>query len=343
LVALLRFYQFNKREKDYDEVDDDIARVGNLVSRLMPQALAIVRGQVKVQLQNASKLLAINSRMLGLFELGRTPVSLPDFLFQQPKLRDRPSDSADPAIVEWHALQEGAMSIRGNLRDLLLERCGCFQGSGSMANGVDIVRIVEYFPADDDKLDLDVYELDSAKRSILKSMSEVAVNIRAKRVLAEAVRLQQTLQSELGDSFEKKEVASALKELTEGMRRLAIWHKDELGMTAADFMRLCDDFRAGALMEALSTLASAQLGEQKNEGKALSWIAQLDVNPLIVAANFVKTASKVAAAARRHADMLFGQTKGLDIGAQADEIRATFDYLVSDMDALDLKEDKECS
>jgi hypothetical protein len=108
-------------------------------------------------------------------------------------------------------------------------------------------------------------------------------------------------------------------------------------------MRLCEDFRAGALKEALGTLASAQLDEQKNEGKALSRIAQLDVNPLIVAANFVKTASKVAAAAKRHADVLKGKTMGLDIGAQADEIRATFDHLVSDMDALDVKEEKECS
>lgn len=343
LVALLRFYQFNKRKTDYDEVDDDLARIGNLVSRLMPQALAIVRGQVKVQLQNASKLLATNSRVLGLFELGRTPAALSAFLFSEPKLGNRPPGSADPSIIEWRALQEGAQSIRGKLRDMLLDRCGCFQGSGSMANGIDIARILEYFPVDDEKVDLDVLEVDAALRGILQNMREAAVDTRAKKVLTEALRLQQVLQSELGESFDKAEVAGALKELAEGMKQLAIWHKDELGMTVADFMRLCEDFRTGALKEALGTLASAKLDEQKNESKALSRIAQLDVNPLIVAANFVKTASKVATAARRHADMLQGQTKGLDIGAQADEIRATFDHLVSDMDALEVNEDKECS
>ncbi len=344
LVALLRFYHFNKRKTDYEEVDDDLARIGNLVSRLMPQALAIIRGQVKVQLQNASKLLATNSRVLGLLMHGRTPAALSAFLFPQSQLGDPPPEGADTSIGDWRTVQENAQSIRGKLRDLLLERCGCFQGGGAMANGVDIVRIVENFPADDDKLDLDVLEVDAGLRSALQNMREAAVNTRAKRVLAEALRLEQVLQSELGESFDKKAVADALKELAEGMKKLAIWQQDELGMTPEGFMRLCVNFNASALKEALVTLqASAQVDEQKNEGKALSRIAQIDVNPLIVAANFVKTASKVAAAAKRRADMLEGQTMGLDIGAQADGIRATFDRLVGDMDALELQKDKECS
>lgn len=342
LISLLRFDYFKKRKTDYNDIDDDLARIFNLVHRLMPQALGIIRARVKVQLQTASKLLATNSRVLGLLERGRTPATLSTFLFLQPQLSGPPADSADASIIEWRALQENALSIRGKLRDLLLDRCGCFQGGGGTANGVDIVRIVEYFPADEDKLDIDVLEPETALRSALASMREAAVNTRANRVLTEALRLQQVLQSELDDSFDKAEVAGALKELTEGMKQLAIWHKDELGMTTADFTRLCEDFRTAALKEALGTLASAQLDEQKNPSRAVSRVAQLDLNPLIVAANFVKTASKVAASARRRAEVIEGQTKGLDIGAQADELRATFDQLVSDMDALEVKVE-ECS
>ena len=337
LVALVRYYHFNKRKTDYNEVDEDLARIGNLVSRLMPKALAIIRNQVKVQLQNAIKLQVTNSRVLGLLERGRTPAALSDFLFPQPKLGGRPPESADSTIFEWRALQESALSIRGRLRDILLERCGCFQGTGGMANGVDIVRILEYFPSDDDKLDSEVLELDPVLRAALQNMREATVNTRAKRILTEALRLQQIVHSELGNSFDKTEVADALKELTEGMKQLAIWNKDELGMSPVEFMRLCEEFRASALRETLGTLAMTQVDDQKIEGKALSRIAQLDVNPLIVAANFVKTASKVASAARRRAEVLQGQTKGLDISAQADEIRTTFDGLISDIDALTVK------
>lgn len=345
LAALLRFYQFNKRHADYDEVDDDLARIANLVSRLMPQALAVVRGLVRNQLQAAGKLLATNSRLLGVLERGRTPAGLSAFLFTQPQLGARPPDGAHAAIQEWRELQENAQSLRGKLRDMLLQRCGCFQGTGGTVYGVDIAGIVEHFANDGDKPDLEVLEpIDAALRSTLANMREAAINTRAKRVLAEALRFQQALQAELGDSFDKNQVADALQELTDGMQQMGIWQKDELDMTGAAFKRLCDDFRACALKEALAKLqASSQLDEDKPDGKALSRIAQLDVNPLIVADRFVTTASKVTTAARRHAAVLQGQTKGLDVGAQADEIRATFEHILSDMDALEVKGEEECS
>ena len=282
-------------------------------------------------------------RMLGVLERGRTPAGLSTFLFAQPQLGERPPVGAHTAIQEWRELQESAQSIRSKLRDTLLERCGCFQGAARTANGVDIARIVEYFGTDGDKLDLEVLEpLDAVLRGNLANMREAAVNVRAKRVLAEAVRLAQALQDELGENFDKNEVADALNELAKGMQ--GNWHSDELGMTAAAFKRLCEDFRASALKEALGTVqASVQLDEDKNDSKALSRIAQLDVNSLIVAHSFLIAAIKVTTAARRRADMIQGQTEGLDIGAQVGEIRATFEQVVGDMDALEVQGEKECS
>jgi hypothetical protein len=339
LAALLRFYQFNKRQTDYDEVDDDLARIANLVSRLIPQALAIVRGQVRIHLQTIGKLLATNSRLLGLLDRGQSPAYLSAFLFAQPQLGDRPPEDAHLAILAWRELQENAQQIRGKLLDMLLERCGSFQGAGRTAYGVDIARIVEYFPKDGDKPDLVVLEpIDAALRSTLANMREAAINVRAKQVLAEALRFQVSLHAELGDSFDKNQVADALHDLADGMQDMGIWQKDELGMTGAAFKRLCDDFRACPLKEALTKLqASSQLDDDKPDGKALSRMAQLDVNPLIVSDRFVTTANKVTAAALRHAAMRQGQTKGLDVGGQADEIRVTFEYILNDMDALEAK------
>lgn len=343
LVALLRFYRFNKRQTNYDEVDDDLARIGNLVNRLMPQALALIRSEVHVQLQNASMLLATNSRMLGILEKGRTPAGLSALLFAKPQLGESPPASAHAHILEWRELQESAKVILSKLREALLDRCGCFQGAGSTANGVDIARIVEFFPNDGDKLDLEVLEpLDPILRSNLGNVREAAVNVRAKRVLTEALRLSQALQAELGETFDKNEIADALNDLTKGMQ--GIWNNDELGTTSAAFKRLCEEFRASALKEVLGTLKlSVQLDEDKNDSKALSRIAQLDVNPLIVAHSFVAMATKVANTARKRAEMIEGQTQGLDMDTQIGEIRGTFEQLVSDMETLDLHEEKKCS
>lgn len=344
LVALLRFYQFRKRQADYDEVDDDLARIGNLVSRLLPQALAVVRQLLKAQLQQAIRVLATNSRVLGVSDRGRSVNGVSALLFGQPGRREAPPEDAPLAFQEWRQLQQAASAVRGKLRDILLERCGCFQGTGGKAYGADIARILQALPSDGDKIDLELLEpLDPTLRSALTQLREAPVNVRAKRVQTEAQRLQQTLQAELGENFDKQQIADALKELAEGMQQSGTWSTEDVGMSGPAFKRMCEDFRTSALREALSTLqASAQLDDEKSEGKGLSRIAQLDINPLLHAHHFVAAARKVTTVARRRADQILGTTQGLDVAAQADVILATFDSLLSDLDVLEEKGAQEC-
>lgn len=344
LVALLRFYQFHKRQADYEEADDDLARVGNLVSRLLPQALTVVRQLVKAQLQQAIRVLATNSRVLGVSDRGRSVNGVSALLFGQPGLREAPPDDAPAAFQEWRQLQQSALAIRGKLREMLLERCGCFQGTGGKAHGADIARILQALPSDGDTIDLNLLEpLDPTLRSALTQLREAPVNVRAKRVQSEAQRLQQALQNELGENFDKQQIADALKELAEGMQQSGTWSTEDVGMSGPAFKRMCEDFRTSALRDALSTLqASAQLDDEKSEGKGLSRIAQLDVNPLIHAHRFIAAARKVTTVARRRADQILGTTQGLDVAAQADVILATFDSLLSDLDMLEEKGEQEC-
>lgn len=344
LVALLRFYQFHKRQADYDEADDDLARIGNLVSRLLPQALAVVRQLVKAQLQQAIRVLATNSRVLGVSDRGRSVNGVSALLFGQPGLREAPPDDAPEAFQQWRQLQQSALAIRGKLRETLLNLCGCFQGTGGKAHGADIARILQALPSDGDKIDLNLLEsLDANSRTALTQFREMTVNARAKRIQSEAQRLQQGLQAELDENFDKQQIADALKELAEGMQQSGTWSTEDVGMTGPAFKRMCEDFRTSALREALSTLqASAQLDDEKSEGKGLSRIAQLDVNPLIHAHRFVAAARKVTTVARRRADQILGTTQGLDVAAQADVILATFDSLLSDLDVLEEKGEQEC-
>ena len=343
LVALLRFHQFHRRQADYDEADDDLARIGNLVSRLLPQALAVVRQLVKAQLQQLIRALATNSRVLGISDRGRSVSAVSALLFGQPGLRDAPPDDAPGAFQEWRQLQQAALAVRGKLREMLLDRCGCFQGTGGKAHGADIARVLQALPSDEDKIDLNLLDpLDPTLRSALTQLREAPVNVRAKRVQTEAQRLQQALHAELGENFDKQQIADALKELAEGMQS-GNWSTEDIGMTGPAFKRMCEDFRTSALRDALSTLqASAQLDDEKSEGKGLSRIAQLDVNPLLHAQRFVTAARKVTTVARRRADQILGSTQGLDVAAQADVILATFDNLLSDLDVLEEKGEQEC-
>jgi hypothetical protein len=343
LIALVRYYQFYKRQTDYPEVDDDLARIANLVQRLMPQALAIVRNVAKTRARAAIKLLSTNSRLLGLLDRGFTPLGLSSFLFGEPTpTSELPSDAA-LQLHEWRQLQDRARAIRANLTEILLESSGCFQGSGKTAYGVDIARLLENAPADGDKLEMEsLGDIEPALNTTLQQMRDTAVGVRAKRVLAEAHRLQQVLQTDLGDNFDKNQVADALKELADNMQ--GVWSTDDLGMTSAAFKRLTEDFRTSGLKEALTTLqqASDQVEGDKVDGKALSRIAQLDINPLLTAHRFVLIARKVISAAKRRADNLYGVTKDLDVGAEASKIRASFDSVLGDMDVLEAKGEQAC-
>lgn len=343
LIALLRFYQFYKRKTDYEEVDDDLARIANLVQRLMPQALATIRNLVKTRARTASKLLSTNSRLLGVLDRGQTPLGLSSFLFAEPNLPSTlPPDAALP-LQEWRQLQDSALAIRGKLTAILLEHSGCFQSDGNTAYGVDITRLLENVPADGEKPDLERLEnIEPGITSALGKMSEASLGVRAKRVLTEAARLQEVLQKDLGDNFDKNQVVAALKDLVDGMG--GTWSNEQMGMTSAAFKRLGDEFRENAVKEAQTTLqqAAVQLDGDKADGKGLSRIAQLDINPLIVAHRFVLMARKVVTVVKVRADSLHGATKEIDVEAEANRIRAAFDSLLGDIDILEAEGEQEC-
>jgi hypothetical protein len=281
--------------------------------------------------------------LLGVLDRGQTPLGLSSFLFAEPNLPSAlPPDAALP-LQEWRQLQESALAIRGKLTAILLEHSGCFQSDGNTAYGVDIARLLENVPADGEKPDLERLEnIEPGITSALGKMSEASLGVRAKRVLTEAARLQEVLQKDLGDNFDKNQVVAALKDLVDGMG--GTWSNEQMGMTSAAFKRLGDEFRESAVKEAQTTLqqAAVQLDGDKADGKGLSRIAQLDINPLIVAHRFVLMARKVVTVVKVRADSLHGATKEIDVEAEANRIRAAFDSLLGDIDVLEAEGEQEC-
>ncbi|WP_348697900.1 protein DpdH [Duganella fentianensis] len=343
LIALVRYYQFYKRKADYEDVDDDLARIANLVQRLMPQALATIRNLVKARAQLVTRLLSTNSRLLGVLERGQTPLGLSDFLFAEPKLPSALPVEVAQAFHDWRQLQQEALDIRMKLTDLLLDYSGCFQNDGRIAYGVDITRLLEGPPAEVDTMALEsLGDIDSSFTNVLRQMRETTLNGRARRVLTEARRLQQILQDELGDTFDKNQVVYALKELVDSMA--GHWSNEQMGMSSAAFKRLSEEFRDSALKEAQATLqlAEMQSNEDKVDGKGLSRIAQLDINPLIVAHRFVLTARKLVNVVKVRANTLHGATKEIDVEAAGNAIRSTFEDLLGDMDVLEAEGEQEC-
>lgn len=344
LIALVRFYSLNKESTDYEEVDDDLARIGNFVQRLMPDALRIIHAKADKQVRLAAKLLAVNSRLLGLLETHKTPRALSEFFFSTPQLRDKPPEGAPTEFQNWRMFQEEALRVRPRLSKLLLAGCGCFQGTADTPYGVDATRIADLYAGTEERTDLaEVDGLEPDVRQVLAAMTDAKVALRTKKVLEEAGRIERVIRDELGEAFDKNTLADCLKDLADAVQEMGLWSQDEIGYGPVQFKRLCDDFRSAGVVEAMNVLrTSVQSNQGGNEGRLTTWIARFDVAPLITANSFIKAGAKLANFARRRADLLQDQTQGISSQSQAVELRATFDGIVAALGTLESKGEKEC-
>lgn len=345
LAAVTRFYHLNGGKIHYAGADDDLVWIGNLADRLMPQALALVRTTVRQKLGMAVRLLSTNSRLLGLIERGRTPASLAVFLFGEPNIPPRPPEGGRPEFGDWRALQEQALRIRPELMQLVASYCGSFQGTGKTPYAVDMVRVADCLLPESEATNQNVLEpIPSELKQTLATMSEARVKALARKVLQEAASIRAKLTAELSEKFDKQEISEELKALADQLKESGVWNVDDIGMGHIAFKKLCEEFRSGALREALSVLANSGEGEEgQNDGQLVSRIGRFDVHPLIVASRFVEAARKVVRVSEKRAKGLEDQFLGVDPQAQASEIQTLFQYLLNEMGTLAMEGETACS
>ena len=346
LAAVTRFYHLNNGKMQYAGVDDDLCWIGNLSDRLMPSALALVHASMRQKLGMAVRLLSTNSRILGLIDRGRTPASLAAFLFGAPNIPRRPLEESSTEFSNWRALQEQALQIRSKLQELVTDYCGSFQGTtGKILYAVDMVRVADCLLPESEATNPGVFEfLPSELKSALAIMSDTRVSLLAGKVSQGAGNIRIKLTEEFGDNFDKQEIAEGLRALADQLKEFASWNVDDIGISHNAFKTLCEEFRGGALREALSILATSGEGDEgPNDGKLVTRMGRFDVHPLIVASRFVDASRKVVRASEKIAKRFEDQSQGVDPQAQASEIQTLFEDLLNEMDALGVDGETVCS
>lgn len=345
LAAVVRLVHLNGGKVNYAGSDDDLVWIGNLTDRLMSQALALLRASMRQKLGMAVRLLSTNSRILGLIERYRTPASLAAFLFGSQNISERPPESAPAEFIEWRGLQEQALRIRPDLIHLVASYCGSFQGSGRTSYAMDMVRVADCLLPEGETTNLHSLDLASTElRQALALMSEARVKVLVRKVWQGAGNIRTKLTAELGDNFDKQEIAEELRALAEQLKSSAVWSVDEIGIGHVAFRNLCEEFRSGALRESLSMLANSGEEEEKlSDDQLVSRMGRFDIYPLIVASRFVEVARKVVRASDKRAKGLEEQFQGVSPKEQASEILGLFERLMSEMDALVVEGEGACS
>lgn len=338
LLALLRYVEVYKEATDYDEADEDLARVGNLIDRLQPKVLARSRSAANKQAQSAITLLAAINRLLGLTEKGRTPAAVSTFLFGDVKPVSDLIDTAPQAFKDWRQLQRYAFQIRASLIQLVLETSGCFQGTGKTAYGVDIVGLLERYPDETSTYDLsDLPSLSPEQRSTLMSMRPAAVAARLKQVLEAAKKTQALVATELDAEFDKQAVIDAVKAVATNLKEMGAWPTNTLGFSSNAFFEVCESFRNSAVKEALAGLADVLADGAEapaNVPKRIIRVAQMPLAPLLTAEQFINHSSLVIRVAAEHARTLEIKYEGISPVQKAEELSAMFASLATDLVTL---------
>jgi hypothetical protein len=338
LLALLRYASIFNETPSYEEADDDLARVANLIDRLQPSVITRVRASAKKQTKAAIALLSSNSRLLGLLDKGRTPSAVSSFLFSDVESALDLIDTAPQAFKDWRTMQRDALQIRPLLIDLVLETSGCFQGTGKKSHGVDIVGLIDDFTSEVLAPDLtELPTLSSELKTKISSMRAAVVNVRLKSVLDEAKTLEAKIANELGAEFDKQATIDVVKQVATDLRDMGVWPTGPLGFSSNEFLTLCDSFRNSAVKEALATLTDVHLdGFQSGDAVArtISRVAQMNLNPLLTAEKFISRSSQVIRAAKEHVQTMESKYESVTPSQTAEALVETFDNLAADLARL---------
>lgn len=336
LAAVTRLYDLNSGKRSYVGADDDMVWVGNLVDRLMPQAISLIRAEIQQKLSVLAPCLYTNSQILGLSTRGKTPASLAPFLFGEASIPPAVPAGSHTAFVDWHGMQEQALRVRPELIQLVALYCGSFQGTGKTPYAIDMVRVVNALEIEGDtQRAISVLDLPDELKSAIVTMGEKRVTPLARKAWQEAISIKEKLFADFGEDFDKNKIVEELKGLADQFGGMGTWPTQEIGMGTAAFKNRCDDFRATAVGQSLATLANA--GEEDTEQgntQLIGRIGRLEVNPLIIASGFADLARKVVRSAEKHASALESQYEGIDPQAQAEEIEMLFRKLLNQLDSF---------
>lgn len=336
LLSLVRNNEFNKAGiENYPNFEDDLARIANLIERLIPQALEITRTKNKKHTYSVINALNLNGRVLGFIENSPSPNYIDQTLFANVELKDNLPSYAPEKFNEWVSFKEKVLSSRPVLQKSLLEANGCFQGSGKKCYGVDIVKIlIDYPDTSAEVIYEDFLNLDPNIKTVLQGLTGARVEARIKSVAADVQKIVDGIDSEFGTEFDKNLIAETIKRIASSLKEAGKFNDSIVGISFNDFATLSDEFRDSTLKDTLSTY-SKFINEDLGEGKKISNFGRMQFAPLSICDRFISYSLRLILAVENEAKVLEQQLKGLNKAEKIDAIQLAFKELSQSLDAIE--------
>ena len=337
LLAIVRNAEFNEaRIHVYPNIEDDMARIANLIDRLIPQAIEITKAKSKRRTSSLINALNLNGKVLGLIENSSSPNYIDQTIFGNVELKDSLPEYAPEKFKEWVEFKEKAFNIRPSLQKLLQESNGCFQGIvGKKCYGVDIVKIINDYPDTDlEVVYEDIFNLDPNIKTVLQGLSNLKVKARIKSVADNANKIVKSIESEFGNDFDKIEIVKTLKSIAENLQEMGRFNATAMEFTFSEFSTLCDEFRDSPLKDTLSIFTKFN-SDDLDEGKKISNFGRLQLSPLSICERFISNSLKLISKVENEARVLEQHHKGLNKVEKVDAIKLAFKELSENLGSIE--------
>ena len=345
LLGLIRYTEYSEENiQDYDDLENDLVRIANLVDRLMPQAMNIIHQASKKHTTAIVKALNVTGKVLGEIETGLSVPCVRDSLLNNIQPIEVLPEYSSTKFIEWINFKQKLLLVRPTLQSYLAEVNGCFQGSGDKCYGVDVTKILRDAPDITGPIDYDdIYNLDPAIKSLLQDLSSnLKIEARLKPVRNEIKKIVDSIDSEFGEQFDKTAIADSIERIGQGLKERGEFDNEVIGISFNQFKTLLSEFRNSALKESISTFIKSNESDM-DESKKISYLSRIPLGPLSTTEQFIQCSLKIIAAIENKAKMLETQYKGLNKSEKINAINSAFNDLLGNIGTMEKATNHESS
>jgi hypothetical protein len=274
LLAFVRFY-FNDHKWSYPLADEDSVVIANFIDDLVPHYVSHLEANDSKAIAALRTFLVRQGRVVGIKSRAKTPDCYAETVFAKAAQINEANVSEQSAEGRWLELQKSVVNFREDFKKLLLERVGCFQGTGNTSYAVDILRLAEAPDIENDNSLTDL--TDANQRRHVTDLQPARLRARIQPVIKGLITFAKTVRESVDDASDLEALLNALEGLISDLEAAGIWPG-----AAFDKQSLVSDlakFRGVSLNETLAHIEPLSNAEpDKDLDSALDCVGSIDLS-----------------------------------------------------------------
>ena len=326
LLAFARLLTHDRR-LDYDQADEDAVLTANLSEKFGEQYLAHLLAEQDAESAFLIKCAIMQARILG---FGPRQIKTPEelrYLLTEEIKAPKPEDtqSSSPISESWQALRAEAASTRAAGLRLLEERLGCFQGTGTTLQALDIVRAWRNFKGTPSA----PKETFPGVSQFLARTSETRLKATASQVVSALKTFSDNVVASLGEDFEKEKLLQNFQALLTNLEANGIWPpRYDRAAVKANLTR----FQQTAIKDSMETVQKLVKAETVNSMDDLLYhLGRVDFEVVTKTRDFLKFAESFIEDAERQFNSKIRLDEGHDPAVHVQTLKQIFEQTLEDL------------